>query len=353
MTGLTAPATPVTDSVETFLDKVRTLVTPALKDAVRELPGPERRIAGYHRGWHEADGSPLPAPAGAERGGKVVRPALVLLAARAVGGSPECAVPGAVAVELIHDFSLLHDDVIDGDPLRRHRPAAWTVYGTPAAVLAGDALLVGAMRTLAAAPVPSADAALHEVLTMLGRLMAGQSQDVAFEKLGRVGVAEYLEMAEGKTGALMGCACALGGVLAGATPERVAGLRDFGRCLGLAFQCVDDLLGIWGQSARSGKPVGSDLAARKKSLPVVVALADEGPAGRRLSALYERPEPLDEAGVALAAELVERAGGRERTEQEVARQTTAAMCALSRAEPPADVYRLLQGLALLLTSRDR
>ncbi|MEV4684719.1 polyprenyl synthetase family protein [Streptomyces kurssanovii] len=353
MAALTAPTTDVTASVESFLDEARALVAPALRDAVGELPEPERRIAGYHRGWHEADGSPLPSLACAQGGGKAVRPALVLLAARAVGGSAECAVPGAVAVELIHDFSLLHDDVIDGDPLRRHRPAAWTVYGTPAAVLAGDALLVGAMRTLAAVPAPSADAALQEVLAMLGRLMAGQSQDVAFERLGRVGVGEYLDMAEGKTGALMGCACALGGVLAGAGRERVAGLRDFGRCLGVAFQCVDDLLGIWGTSARSGKPVGSDLAARKKSLPVVAALADEGPAGRRLSALYERPEPLDEAGIALAAELVERAGGRERTEREVARQTTAAMRALSRAEPPADVYRQMQELAVLLTGRDR
>ncbi|MFF8844246.1 polyprenyl synthetase family protein [Streptomyces sp. NPDC015127] len=352
MAGLTAVEAATPASVDSLLQWARALVAPALRDAIGDLPDPEGRIAGYHRGWYAADGSRLPSSAGGERGGKAVRPALVFLAARAVGGSPDSAVPGAVAVELIHDFSLLHDDVIDGDPLRRHRPAAWTVYGTPGAVLAGDALLVSALRTLVAAPAPVADAAVREALTMLGELMVGQSRDVSFEKASRVRVEQYLAMAEGKTGALMGCACALGGVLAGAGPERVAGLRDFGRCLGVAFQCVDDLLGIWGESARSGKPVGADLVARKKSLPVVAALSDDGAAGRRLAALYARPEPLDEAEIALAAELVEQAGGREATEREVVRQTTAAMRALSRAEPTADVYRQMQELALLLTRRD-
>ncbi|MGW7440149.1 polyprenyl synthetase family protein [Streptomyces sp. NPDC054849] len=336
--------------LEARLREVHALVDPPLRKTVAQLPLPESRIAGYHRGWYEADGSPCAASAA---GGKALRPALVLLSAAAVGGRADDAVPGAVAVELIHDFSLLHDDVIDGDPLRRHRPAAWRVFGIASAVLAGDALLVTALRTLSSAPSARADAAVRECLAMLGELMAGQSQDVAFEQVGRVGVEQYLEMAAGKTGALMGCACALGGVLAGAQPERVAGLREFGRCLGVAFQCVDDLLGIWGRSALSGKPVGADLAARKKSLPVVAALADGGPAGRSLAALYERPDPLGEDDIARATELVAQAGGREAAEREVARQTSAAMRALSRAEPTADAYRQLQELALMLTSRDR
>ncbi|MEU7133737.1 polyprenyl synthetase family protein [Streptomyces sp. NPDC046261] len=352
MTGLTAMETDTTADMGPLLAWARALVSPALRNAIDRMPHPECLIAGYHRGWHEADGSPLREIPAGERGGKAVRPALVFLAARAVGGSAECAVPGAVAVELIHDFSLLHDDVIDGDPMRRHQSAAWMVYGTPAAVLAGDALLVSALCTLADSPTPFADAAVRETLAMLGELMVGQSQDVTFESRTDVGVRQYLTMAAGKTGALMGCACALGGVLAGAGEERVSGLREFGRCLGLAFQCVDDLLGIWGECKRSGKPVGADLAARKKSLPVVAALADDGPAGRRLAALYERQEALDEDGIALVAELIERAGGRERTELEVKRQTAAAMRALSRAEPTAEVYQQLHCLARLLTDRD-
>lgn len=336
----------------------RELVTPALRRAVGELPPPQRQVAGYHRGWHAADGGPVPGPA-AERGagaggkgGKAVRPALVFLSAMAVGAAPETAVPGAVAVELVHDFSLLHDDVIDADPLRRHRPAVWAQYGTPAAVLTGDALLISALAVLSADSTPHAGPATRELSRMLEDLLRGQSQDVAFEKMPRVRADEYLEMAEGKTGALMGCACALGALLAGASERRSAGLRDFGRHLGIAFQCVDDLLGIWGATQRSGKPVGADVAARKKSLPVVVALADEGPAGRRLAALYDRPEPLTGTDVALATELIEQAGGREATELEAERQVGTAMRALAHAEPVPSVYRQLHDLAILLTRRD-
>ncbi|MGW7317199.1 polyprenyl synthetase family protein [Streptomyces sp. NPDC054865] len=337
-------------AVDAVLEWASRLVEPALRGAVARLPEPEGRITGYHRGWHDADGRPLPA---AGVGGKAVRPALVLLSACAVGGSAQDAVAGAVAVELIHDFSLLHDDVIDGDPLRRHRPAAWTVYGTPSAVLAGDALLVAALHTLRDAPCFVADGAVREMLRMLGELMVGQSQDVAFAGAEHVEVEQYLAMAAGKTGALMACACAIGGILVGARPQQVDGLRDFGHHLGVAFQCVDDLIGIWGSSARSGKPVGADLAARKKSLPVVAALTGSSPAGARLADLYRRPQPMEATDIALATELVEEAGGRSAAEREAARHTDMAMRALSRAEPNAETYRQMQDLARLLTCRDR
>ncbi|MET9515188.1 polyprenyl synthetase family protein [Streptomyces sp. NPDC002994] len=329
----------------------RELVLPALRKAVEELPAPERRITGYHRGWNEADGSPTPAPTG-EGAGKAVRPALVFLSAMAVGAAAECAIPGAVAVELVHDFSLLHDDVIDADRLRRHRPAAWAVYGAPAAVLAGDALLISALSTLTASTTPHSASAVKELSWALDGLLRGQSQDVAFEGTDRVPATDYLAMAAGKTGALMGCACALGAVLAGVPEERVSGLRDFGRHLGVAFQCVDDLLGIWGRTERSGKPVGADVAARKKSLPVAVALAAAGEAGERLRSLYSRPQFLSEADIALATDLIEQAGGREATELEAKRQMTSAMRALARAEPVPAVYRRLQDIAMLLTHRD-
>jgi geranylgeranyl diphosphate synthase type I len=159
-------------------------------------------------------------------------------------------------------------------------------------------------------------------------------------------------MAACKTGALMGGACALGGVLAGASEERVAGLRAFGHHLGLAFQCVDDVLGIWGSSFRSGKPVGADVRARKKSLPVVVALADEGPRGRELTALYARREEFDDAQVGRATELIAAAGGRQAAEREAARQIRSAFRALAQAEPAPEAYRQLQELAALVARRD-
>ncbi|MFE1034451.1 polyprenyl synthetase family protein [Streptomyces sp. NPDC058807] len=331
------------------LDWVDDMLSPALRAAVESLPAAESLVARYHRGWCEADGE---ARTSASGGGKVVRPALTLLSAVAVGGSPSDAVPGAVAVELVHDFTLLHDDVIDGDALRRHRPAAWSLFGTPAAVLTGDALLVAAMRVLAQTPPARAGAAVQELVGALLELVEGQSHDVAFEKAHDVTVADYMTMAAGKTGALIGCACALGGVLAGADSVRVGGLRDFGRHLGVAFQCADDILGIWGRTARSGKPVGADLAARKKSLPVVAALAAPGAAAERLRELYRAPHPLADSDVDLARHLVEEAGGRQAAEEEARRQTAAALRSLSLARPTADAYRQLHDVARSMTCRE-
>ncbi|GAA3101854.1 polyprenyl synthetase family protein [Streptomyces rectiviolaceus] len=325
------------------------LLLPALEAAVAALPGAERKVAGYHRGWCDAEGAPVPTVSSR---GKAVRPALTLLSAVAVGGSARCALPGAVAVELVHDFTLLHDDVIDGDALRRHRRAAWSVFGTPSAVLTGDALLVGAMRAVTETPAPVATAAVQELVRALLELVEGQSLDVTFEEAPKVSVAQYLAMAEGKTGSLMGCACALGGVLAGADSERVSGLREFGRRLGVAFQCADDLLGIWGRTARSGKPVGADLAARKKSLPVAAALAGTDAAAEQLRSLYGSSHPLGEQDIALMRELVEKAGGREAAEQEARRQMSAALRALSCARPTADAYRQLQEIAWAMIRRD-
>ncbi|WP_164415211.1 polyprenyl synthetase family protein [Streptomyces salinarius] len=331
------------------LDWVDDALSPALRSAVESLPSAESLVARYHRGWCEADGAPRTDTSG---GGKSVRPALALLSAAAVGADPSDAVPGAVAVELVHDFTLLHDDVIDGDALRRHRPAAWSLFGTPAAVLTGDALLVAALRVLAQAPAGRSGAAVRELVGTLLELVEGQSRDVAFEKAHEVSVADYLAMAAGKTGSLMGCACALGGVLAGADAVRVGGLREFGRSLGVAFQCADDILGIWGRSARSGKPVGADLAARKKSLPVVAALAAPGAAAERLRELYRAPHRPGEADVDLARHLVEEAGGRQAAEEEARRHMAAALRSLSLARPTADPYRQLHDIAWAMTRRE-
>jgi geranylgeranyl diphosphate synthase type I len=335
------------------LEWARELTTAALREAVAALPGPERRVAAYHRGWCEADCHPDEVVAGADRSlGKAVRPALVLLGAQAVGEPPEAAVPAAVAVELVHDFTLLHDDVMDGDPLRRHRPAAWMAFGVPAAVLAGDALLVAAVKTLVTADSPSAGRAVAELSDTLTQVLEGQSSDIVFEGCAEVTADQYLSMAEGKTGSLMACACALGAVLVGAAEQRVAGLRGFGRHLGVAFQCLDDLLGIWGDSRRSGKPVGADVAARKKSLPVVAALAAQTPAGARLAELYRQPDPLSAEQVSLATKLIEEAGGRAHTEQQVQHQIRAALRCLAHAEPDSSTYQRLHELAVLMTCRD-
>ncbi|NEB48175.1 polyprenyl synthetase family protein, partial [Streptomyces sp. SID339] len=274
-----------------ILASARGLVHPELRRAIETLPGSLRRVALYHFGWEHADGTPAAGTAGST--GKAIRPALVLTAARALGGNPAGAVRAAAAVELVHNFTLLHDDVMDRDTTRRHRPTAWTVFGDADAILTGDALQALAQRMLAEDPHPGAPAAAARLAGCVMELCAGQHADCALERRGpdEVTLDECLAMAEAKTGALLGCACALGAVYAGADPDDVDSLDGFGREAGLAFQLIDDVIGIWGDPHRTGKPAGADLAARKKSLPVVAALASGTPAAAELAELYDSPPP--------------------------------------------------------------
>jgi geranylgeranyl diphosphate synthase type I len=348
-----------------ILAETRAVVDPAHRAAVDGLPPEIRHVAGYHIGWWEADGRMTGA------GGKAVRPAFVLACARAAGGGGDqaemtdrrAAVDAAVAVELVHDFSLLHDDVMDGDLTRRHRAAAWAVFGVGRAILAGDALLALAMDVLTGDPGPDDDAGTRglphvragsaRVLSgALLELCRGQSADLAFENRGDVTLTECLAMAERKTGALLGAACQLG-ALAGGADRRAAELyRTFGRQIGVAFQLVDDVLGIWGDPSVTGKPAGNDLAARKKSLPVVAALTSGGQAARHLARLYQREDAFDEAAVAHAAELVEMAGGRAWALAEAERRIQAAREALAGARPEPNAEADLHVLAGLITRRN-
>ena len=320
-----------------LLSETRQLTSAAHRAAVDSLPVAMRHMAGYHAGWWDADGN------AASTAGKAIRPAFALACARAADGSDDAAIPAAVAVELVHDFSLLHDDVMDGDLTRRHKPAAWTVFGTGQAILVGDALLTVALEQL---PDP---AAIRVLTAAVRDLCAGQSADVAFEDRSDVDVAECVAMVEGKTGALIGAACQLGAMAAGLSATEAAAYRVFGRELGLAFQLVDDLLGIWGDPALTGKPAGNDLASRKKSLPVVFALCSDTTAGVALARAYAAEENLD---VPRAASLVEEAGGRAWAQSEADRRIAAALQALTTAAPTPAGAADLHTLAALITRRE-
>ncbi|WP_446677871.1 family 2 encapsulin nanocompartment cargo protein polyprenyl transferase [Streptomyces broussonetiae] len=331
-----------------ILARTRAVVDPALRTAVGSLPGVLRRIARYHFGWEQVDGTPaLGNP------GKAVRPALVLTAAEAVGGAGAraAAVPAAAAVELIHNFTLLHDDVMDRDTTRRHRPTAWTVFGVADAILAGDALQAVAQRLLADDPHPASTAAASRLASCVVELCVGQQVDTALEGCppAEVTLDEVLAMAEAKTGALLGCACALGGLYAGASQDEVEALDAFGRESGLAFQLIDDVIGIWGDPGRTGKPVGADLAARKKSLPVVAALASGTPAAEELAELYGAP--YDQGDLERTIRAVERAGGRDWAQAQAADRMARAMQELSRAIPSPESAGGLLALAEYVTRR--
>jgi geranylgeranyl diphosphate synthase type I len=325
-TGRTAQPT-----AQQILARCRELVRPQLAAAIGRLHPWPGEMAAFSLGWSEVNGRPVPGSGTGSgsgtvpgSGGKGVRQALTVLCAEAVGAPGETAVAGAVAVELIHTFSLLHDDIMDGDELRRQRETVWKAYGTGPAVLAGDALFALALETLAESGNPHSGEAVRHLAGALNDLVRGQAEDLLFESRPWTGPHavqphEYRSMADDKTGSLLGCAAALGATLAGAPAPTVAVLARAGRHLGVAFQAVDDLLGIWGDPEVTGKPVHNDLRQTKKTFPVLAALATPGPAARRLTALLTSPTPLDDAALRVAAALIEEAGGRSATLDEAHR----------------------------------
>jgi geranylgeranyl diphosphate synthase type I len=327
----------MTLALPTTLLRARSAVEPALRQAVDRLDPDSRLLADHHFGWTDGANS-----GGTSSSGKAVRPALALLSARAVGADEAIAVPGAVAVELVHNFSLVHDDLMDGDVERRHRPTVWALHGAAAAILCGDAMLALATQVLLDAGTLDAVEAARQLAAATQELIRGQHADLDFERRRYVGVDECLAMAAGKTGALLACSAAIGAVLAGAPAATVRALSTYGAELGLAFQLVDDLLGIWGDPATTGKPVGSDLRARKKSLPVAFALTDPGPASAELAHWLDTAGPDSDDDIARAADLVQAAGGRAWATEEATRRLALAESALAAAAlDPAAVEELV------------
>jgi len=249
-----------------ILDRYRGEIVRTLT-ATLAVEGPLQRLLRYPFGLCEADGQPGPGI-----GGKLLRPTLTCFACEALGGEVEAALPLAVAVELVHVFSLVHDDIQDGDELRRGRPAVWVALGLPQAINAGDGLLALALRTVcrggmsATAVVSTQHALVEATLAMI----EGQVLDLDLEGQ-PAGVDAYLDMARRKAGALLGGALALGAIAA-ERADLAGGHHRIGEALGMAFQVRDDWLGLWGEANRVGKPVGADLARGKRSFPIVWAL---------------------------------------------------------------------------------
>ncbi|GHJ41860.1 polyprenyl synthetase family protein [Streptomyces sp. TS71-3] len=358
--GETVPTVPPgeytaeTVDVASLLERGRTLTTPVLRAAVDRLAPPMDTVAAYHFGWIDAEGNPAEGD-----GGKAVRPALAVLSAQAAGAAPQVGVPAAVAVELVHNFSLLHDDLMDGDEQRRHRDTVWKVHGPSQAILVGDALFALGNEVLLELGTVEAGRAARRLIAATRALIDGQAQDISFEHRERVTVEECLEMEGNKTGALLACAVSIGAVLGGADDRAADTLADFGYHLGLAFQAVDDLLGIWGDPQATGKQTWSDLRQRKKSLPVVAALAAGGPASERLGELLAEDakssdfENFSEEEFATRAALIEEAGGRRWTSEEARRQHTIAIEALSAVDMPGRVRAELVALADFVVVRKR
>ncbi len=272
------------------LERLHARYGPALEAELRSAVPDDgtllSRMVSYHLGWVDADGRPAAADPG-----KRIRPLLMLLACEGVGGDWPAALPGAAALELVHNFTLIHDDIQDRSPERRHRPAVWVRWGVNQAINAGDGLFALAFRKLAdlAGRGVSPETAL-QCAQMLAEacwvVCQGQVADLELADRPTATLDEYFGMVRRKTGALIGAAVGMG-VLVGGCPGAVATAREFGEALGVAFQVWDDYLGIWGRREVTGKPAGDDLRERKKTLPVVWALEAGSPELRaRLAEAY-------------------------------------------------------------------
>ncbi|WP_369382778.1 polyprenyl synthetase family protein [Streptomyces sp. cg36] len=339
-------SSPEADGEET-LRRGTALVDPLLREAVGRLHPSMATVCRYHLGWDTPAASALPV-----RTGKRVRAALALLSVRSVGAPEQLAGIAGTAVELVHQLSLLHDDIMDGDAERRGQAAAWARFGTGAAVLAGDALIVQAVRTVVRAQAPGAQAATEDLVVTVEAMVDGQAEDLALEQadLREISADRYMSMAGGKTGALFGCAAALGAVLCQAPEPTVRALRSAGRDLGTAFQILDDVLGLWGDPALTGKPVGGDLRRGKKTLPLILAARSDTTAGRQLAALVNR-SPLPAHRLQDVMRLLADTGAREYAEAIAARHMASALTALDEAEVAEDVRTQWHALIGCLSGR--
>jgi geranylgeranyl diphosphate synthase type I len=310
------------------------------------------RMLEYHLGWRDAQGQPATLDAG-----KRLRPVLCLLCCQASGGDWTTALPAAAAVELLHNFTLIHDDIQDRSPERRHRATVWALWGTAQAINAGDALHAIAHQAvlgLAERGVPAERvlAAARTLTTACLQIVDGQVRDLQFETQSAVSLDDYRAMIARKTAALIGAACALGALVGGAGADRIAAYQTFGEQLGLGFQIVDDILGIWGEAHRTGKPAADDLYKHKKTLPLLYALQTAPPDdARRLRALLHKPDLSADEVTAIIA-ILDACGAQAFARAEARRARDAALRALAQADPLEPARSALWAMADRLVERD-
>jgi geranylgeranyl diphosphate synthase type I len=326
-----------------------------LQKQVARLDGsrtkPFHEMLTYHMGW-TGEG------AGAEATGKRIRPLMLLLTCLASSGAEggdetwQSALPAAAAVELVHNFSLVHDDIQDNSAKRRGRPTTWVKWGMPMAINVGDALFVMSNQAIIdlkknypAEVVVRAAEILHNTCLDLTR---GQFLDMSYEKRMDLTVEDYWPMISGKTAALLSACCHIGSLLGGADDARQDAYRSFGQYLGLAFQVQDDILGIWGDEVITGKSAANDLIEGKKSFPVLAGLSANGKFAARWKQGAIRAEEVQEYARILANE-----GGYETALEAAKQMTDLALTSLREADPQGEAGEALFELADKLLKRNQ
>ncbi len=328
----------------TFLPAVEDELQRAVSDADGEGLGELHAMLAYHMGW-QGEG------AGQKATGKRIRPMLVLLVCEATGGKWQFALPAAVAVELAHNFSLIHDDIEDDSPLRRGRLTVWKKWGVAQALNAGDAMFTLAhlsMLRLEETSTPATTLKAARILqTTCLRLTQGQYLDISYESQRELHLEAYWPMISGKTAALLSACAELGALVAGADESRQTSYNQFGHFLGLAFQAQDDQLGVWGDAALTGKSAESDLLTGKKSLPILYGLSLDGLFARRW-----RQGAVHASEVAELAHQLEAEGARDYTQQTGDHLTRQALECLEAAEPKGEAGEAIRELADRLVRRE-
>jgi geranylgeranyl diphosphate synthase, type I len=295
-------------SLPVILEKYRSQVDAELKDVLGGYKSPMYDMMRYHLGWIDKKGLPVK-----NNAGKALRPALCLFSCEAVGGDYLKALPAAAALELLHNYSLIHDDIQDNDRERRHRATVWTVWGKPQAINAGTAMRI--LANAAAGRLYGNGVSLEKQLRLNRRLdeitlalIEGQYLDISYEKRFDIRVADYLTMVNGKTVALLAGSMEIGALLGSDNESLIESFREIGGNLGLAFQIRDDILGIWGDAEETGKSAGNDIRRRKKSFPVVFAIEHaRGIAKKELISIYKN-SLMDEKAVDRVLEIFESTG---------------------------------------------
>jgi geranylgeranyl diphosphate synthase type I len=292
-------------SINHILTKYAADVEETIKRLVNEAPRSIRNIISYHLGWVDQNFQPVDS-----QRGKMLRPTISLLVFEAITGRYKEALPPAAAIEMIHNFSLLHDDIEDNDVERRGRPTAWTIWGQSRVINLGDYLFSLAYKALYQLdPDRIPPDRIFVVFCLVNeaclKLTEGQDLDLQFETLREVSTDMYLDMVYKKTGALIEAAILAGAKLATSDENIIQNYYDFARNVGLAFQIRDDILGIWGDTSKTGKSIVNDLRKKKKTLPIIYMLnKSSGTRREKLERYYSNPEPLSEAEIEFVRECL-------------------------------------------------
>jgi len=336
--------TPILEEYSAYTDRQMRAVLSSRKSVGRLYD-----MMKYHLGWLDDGFNDCRAPRG-----KSLRSTMCLLACEAVAGERQKALPAAAAVELLHNFSLIHDDIEDGDDKRRHRDTLWKLWGIPQAINTGDAMDIVANLSLLELDGEIRPEMMVEIMRLFNmtviELCEGQYLDMDFQNRSEVSVDEYITMVSGKTAALIEASAAIGAMVATEDRDIIRRFRTFGRQIGIGFQIRDDILGIWGDPESTGKSAKNDIRNKKKSMPVLYAM-EKSKHKAELKSIYTK-EKLSDADIARVFDILTEAGALEYTQGEAQRYKDEAMAQFDGLRLHPEPMGKLSAIGRFLVERD-